>query len=61
MTEDKAFIFILLAVLLRLTYCLDTITTIAGSSALGYSGDDGQATSAALSSPCGVTLDSSGF
>ncbi len=37
------------------------ITTIAGSSAsTGYSGDGGQATSAALNNPFGVALDASG-
>ena len=37
------------------------ITTIAGSSTSGsYSGDNGPATSAALKSPYGVAVDSSG-
>ncbi len=36
------------------------ITTIAGTGSNGYSGDNGPATSAALSGPNGVALDSSG-
>jgi hypothetical protein len=36
------------------------ITTVAGTGAQGYSGDGGVATSAELSSPSGVALDSSG-
>ncbi len=36
------------------------ITTIAGTGTGGYSGDNGQATSAALGKPVGVALDSSG-
>ena len=37
------------------------ISTIAGSSSHGYSGDGGQATSAELNSPYGLTVDSSGI
>ena len=36
------------------------ITTIAGTSSEGYSGDNGAATSAALFYPYGVALDASG-
>jgi hypothetical protein len=36
------------------------ITTVAGNGTLGYSGDGGAATSAELSSPTGVALDSAG-
>ena len=36
------------------------ITTIAGTGTAGYSGDNGEATSAKLFSPAGVALDSSG-
>ncbi len=39
---------------------LFVITTIAGSGASSYSGDNGAATSAGLNSPFGVALDSSG-
>ncbi len=35
-------------------------TTIAGTGAGGYSGDNGQATSASFYSPVGVAVDSSG-
>ena len=38
----------------------DIITTIAGTGASTYSGDDGQATSAGIYNPCGVALDASG-
>ena len=37
-----------------------TITTVAGNGTLGYFGDGGPATSAALSLPVGVTLDNAG-
>jgi uncharacterized protein (TIGR03437 family) len=37
-----------------------TITTVAGSGAPGFSGDGGQAISAKLNSPAGVTVDSAG-
>ena len=45
-----------------LTSCLyaDTITTVAGNGTQGYSGDNGNATSAQLYNPHGVALDSSG-
>ena len=36
------------------------ITTLAGSSSSGYSGDNGQATSATLRQPYAVAVDSSG-
>ena len=36
------------------------ITTIAGTSSTGYSGDGGDATSATMYQPYGVALDSSG-
>ena len=61
MTTNKVYIILLFAVLLRLTYCVDIITTIAGSSTQGYSGDNGQATSAALYRPHAVSLDSLGL
>ena len=51
--------FILL--LLQLVSCQDIITTIAGTGASSYNGDGGQATAAAVSSPYGVALDSSGI
>ena len=36
------------------------ISTIAGTGSTGYSGDNGDATSAALGSPLGVAVDASG-
>ena len=45
----------------KLTVSTGIITTIAGSStSTGYSGDDGDATSAKLNGPRGVALDASG-
>jgi sugar lactone lactonase YvrE len=43
-----------------LTIHAQTINTVAGTSAGGYSGNGGQATAAELSSPYGVTFDASG-
>jgi len=52
---------ILLIVVILQAYCQDIITTVAGSSTSGsFSGDGGQATSAALAYPCGIALDSAG-
>ncbi len=46
----------------KVTVSTGIITTIAGSGGTGsYSGDGGQATSATLYSPKGVTLDASGM
>ena len=43
-----------------MTVSTGIITTVAGSgTSAGYSGDNGQATSATLNSPRGVALDSS--
>ena len=42
------------------TSAQDIITTIAGTGTASYSGDNGAATSAALSWPYGVALDASG-
>ena len=54
-------IFIVLALmLLQSVCCQDIITTIAGTGAASYSGDNGAATSAALYWPSGVALDASG-
>ncbi len=44
----------------KVTVSTDIITTFAGSGTASYSGDGGAATSATLSLPFGVTLDSSG-
>jgi len=44
--------------LLELARCQDIITTIAGGAV--HHGDGGDATSAIVSYPCGVTVDSSG-
>ena len=44
----------------KVTVSTGIITTIAGTGSYGYSGDDGAATSAALSTPDGVALDTAG-
>jgi len=44
----------------RIVNVAGIISTIAGNGTNGYSGDGGQATSAALSNPRGVALDSQG-
>ena len=44
----------------KVTASTGIITTVAGNGTAGYSGDGGPATSAELSSPAGVALDSSG-
>ena len=45
----------------KVTVSTGIITTIAGTGSTGFSGDNGQATSATLNSPTGVTVDSSGI
>ena len=44
----------------KVTVSTGIITTIAGTGSESYSGDNGAATSATLSSPSGVALDASG-
>ena len=44
----------------KVTVSTGIITTIAGTGVSSYSGDNGAATSAALHTPTGVTLDASG-
>ncbi len=44
----------------KVTVSTGIITTIAGTGTGSYSGDNGPATSAALNSPFGMTLDSAG-
>ncbi len=44
----------------KVTVATSIITTIAGTGASSYSGDNGAATSAALYEPFGVALDASG-
>ncbi len=44
----------------KVTVSTGIITTLAGTGASSYSGDNGQATSAALYNPFGVALDTSG-
>ena len=44
----------------KLTASTGIVSTIAGTGTASYSGDNGQATSATLSQPYGVSLDSSG-
>ena len=61
MNLNTIYIFLLFAVLLRYTCCIDTITTIAGSSTSGsFSGDNVAATSATFNFPTGVSVDASG-
>ncbi len=55
-----ALLILLIGLFIQLSYCSDLITTIAGTGTGSYSGDNGQATSAALNNPYGVALDSSG-
>ncbi len=45
----------------KITVSTGIITTIAGTGAGSYSGDNGAATSATIKFPCGVALDSSGI
>ena len=45
----------------KVTISTGIIITIAGTGTASYSGDNGPATSAGLSSPFGVTVDSSGI
>ena len=57
----KVLIYLLFAFMLLLSVrCQNIITTIAGTGTASYSGDNGAATSAALSSPSGVAVDASG-
>ncbi len=43
----------------KITASTSVITTIAGTGTAGFSGDNGQATAAAIGYPCGINLDSS--
>jgi hypothetical protein len=45
----------------KVTFATNTITTVAGSSTLGYSGDGGLATNAELSGPYDIDVDTNGF
>ncbi len=60
MTSIKACIILLFAFLVNFTNCVDIITTIAGSSTQGYSGDNGAATAAGLYNAYGVRIDAVG-
>ncbi len=51
---------LLLTSLILLVRGVDIITTIAGSTSGGYSGDGGAATAATLAFPYGVAIDTSG-
>ena len=48
-------------VIRKITVSTGAITTIAGTGAYGYSGDNGQATAAILELPLVVSLDTSGM
>ncbi len=52
---------LVLFILIHKAYCLDIITTIAGTGTRNYSGDNGQATLATFNTILGVALDSSGI
>ena len=41
-------------------HSISVISTIAGTGTAGYSGDNGQATSATINIPCGIAIDSIG-
>ncbi len=45
----------------KVTVSTGIITTVAGTGTYGYSGDNGQATTATLRYPQGVALDASGI
>ena len=45
----------------KVTVSTGIITTFAGTGSSGYSGDNGQATAAALSEPHGLAIDASGI
>ena len=53
-------LLLVLTASLQLIYCVDIITTIAGTGTAGYSGDTESATSATLNFPLGIAIDSSG-
>ena len=44
----------------KVTASTSVITTIAGNGVADYTGDNGQATAAAIASPHGINLDSAG-
>ena len=44
----------------KVTIATSIITTVAGTGVAGYSGDNGQATSATLNEPRGIALDTAG-
>ena len=60
MTSNSTLVILLFILLLRFSYCVDVITTIAGTGSTTYSGDNGQATAAGLYLPVGVALDAAG-
>ena len=55
------FWLLLIGALIQQSCCVDIITTIAGTGASSYSGDNGQAISASLYGASAVVVDSSGI
>ena len=53
-------LFVLLCLFLSVSGTAQVITTVAGDGGLGYSGDGGQATNAAIWVPYGVAVDGRG-
>ncbi len=54
-------VILILLLLLQLVYCIDIITTIAGTGTSSFSGDGSQATAATLSGPFRAAVDLSGM
>ena len=55
------YLLVMWLLLVQIVASDDTISTIAGTGATSYNGDNGAASSAALNHPYGVALDSAGI